>query len=63
MLYIHVKGGQWAARSYKEPEHKYPDVSPDGKVGWMDTIGIEAGHESRNVGKEPIDLIWVTLKK
>lgn len=21
MLYIHVKGGQWAARSKKEPEH------------------------------------------
>jgi hypothetical protein len=29
----------------------------------MATIGIAEGHESRNVGTEPIDLIWVTLKK
>ncbi len=63
MLYIHIKGGQWAARSKKEPEHAYPAVSEDGKAGWMPTIGIEEGHESRNIGKEPIDLIWVTLKK
>jgi beta-alanine degradation protein BauB len=63
MLYIHVRGGQWAARSRKEPEHAYPDSSPDGEVGWMATIGIEEGHESGNIGKNPIDLIWVTLKQ
>jgi predicted metal-dependent enzyme (double-stranded beta helix superfamily) len=63
MLYIHVKGGQWAARSYKEPEHAYPDPSPDGEVGWMPTIDISVGHESGNIGDNPIDLIWVTLKK
>ncbi len=62
MLYIHIKGGQWAARSNTEPEQRYPEPSPDGSVGWMPTIGIEAGHESGNVGHEPIDLIWVTLK-
>jgi quercetin dioxygenase-like cupin family protein len=62
-LYIHIKGGQWAARSKKEPEHPYPELSPDGEVGWMPTIGISEGHESGNVGQQPIDLIWVTLKE
>lgn len=63
MLYVHVKGGQWAARTYAEPEHAYPEASPDGEVGWMPTIDIGVGHQSGNVGKAPIDLIWVTLKK
>lgn len=63
MLYIHVRGGQWAARSKREPEHVYPDPSPDGGVGWMAPIDLGEGHESGNVGKEPIDLVWVTLKK
>jgi len=63
MLYIHIKGGQWAARSYREPEHPYPEASPDGEVGWMPAIDISAGHESGNIGKQPIDLIWVTLKE
>jgi hypothetical protein len=61
MLYIHIKGGQWAARSKHEPEHAYPAPSPDGKVGWMPAIDISEGHESGNIGKDPIDLIWVTL--
>jgi mannose-6-phosphate isomerase-like protein (cupin superfamily) len=63
MLYIHIKGGQWAARSYREPEHAYPEPSPDGEAGWMPTIELGEGHESRNIGREPIDLVWVTLKK
>lgn len=63
MLFVHIKGGQWAARSKSEPEHRYPHPSPDGEVGWMDTIDISVGHESGNVGTNPIDLIWVSLKK
>ena len=62
MLYIHIKGGQWATRSRKEAEHAYPAPSPDGEVGWMPAIDISEGHESGNVGRQPIDLIWVTLK-
>lgn len=62
MLYIHVRGGQWAARSKHEREHEYPTPSPDGEVGWMTPVAIEEGHESGNVGPNPIDLIWVTLK-
>ena len=58
-----VKPGQWAARSKREPEHAYPHPSPDGKVGWMDTIDISVGHESGNIGADPIDLIWVSLRK
>ena len=63
MLYIHVRGGQWAARSRTEREHQYPAPTPDGGVGWMATIPLSEGHESGNAGKEPIDLIWVTLRK
>ena len=62
MLYIHIKGGQWAEKTYTEPERPYPDPSPDGEVGWMPTIDISVGHQSRNIGKNPIDLVWVTLK-
>jgi hypothetical protein len=29
----------------------------------MPAIGIDEGHESGNVGSQPIDLIWVTLKE
>jgi hypothetical protein len=52
-----------AVRSNHEAEHGYPEPSPDGEVGWMPTIDISEGHESGNIGKEPIDPILVTLKK
>ncbi len=62
MLYIHIKGGQWAAKTYKEPESPSPAPSPDGEVGWMPTTDNSVGHQSRNIGKNTIDLVWVTLK-
>jgi len=62
MLYIHVKGGQWGERTYKQPEHSSGPLSPDGSVGWMRIVDIGEGHESHNEGSTPIDLIWVTLK-
>ena len=62
-LYIHIKGGQWAVRSANEPQYTYSETSPDGEVGWMDAIDISDGHESGNVGAEPIDLIWISLKQ
>jgi hypothetical protein len=63
MLYIHIKGGQWGARSYREAEHPYDHAAVDGEVGWMPIIDISEGHESGNIGSEPIDLVWVTLKQ
>jgi quercetin dioxygenase-like cupin family protein len=64
MLYIHIKGGQWAEKTYKSPiAHPYPNPSPDGEVGWMPTIDLSVGHQSGNIGKNPIELVWVTLKK
>ncbi len=62
MLYIHIKGGQWGERTYKQPEHSSGPLSADGSVGWMRIVDIGEGHQSRNEGSEPIDLIWVTLK-
>jgi quercetin dioxygenase-like cupin family protein len=61
MLYIHIKGGYWAGRTNTQPVHTYP-LDPDGAVGWQPTIDISEGHQSGNVGSEPIDLIWVSLK-
>jgi mannose-6-phosphate isomerase-like protein (cupin superfamily) len=63
MLYIHIKGGEWAAKTYTESEHPYPSPAADGDVGWMPTIDLSVGHQSGNIGNAPIDLIWVTLKK
>jgi len=63
MLYIHIRGGQWAARSHHEAQHPYPAPSADGAVGWMPTIPLSEGHESGNIDDHPIDLVWVTLKQ
>ena len=61
-LYVHIRGGQWAVRSHSEPEYVYPERSADGEVDWMTPIPLDEGHESGNVGDEPIDIVWITLK-
>ena len=61
-LYVHVHGGQWAVRSRSEPQYVYPERSPDGEVDWMTPIALAEGHESGNVGDEPIDIVWITIK-
>ena len=60
-IYVHIKGGEWSGRLGGEVEY-WGIPSPDGEVGWMDHIPLEAGHESGNTGDSPIDLIYVTLK-
>ena len=60
-LYVHIKGGLWSGRAGGEVTYTGPPDA-DGSVGWMDAIPLSEAHESGNVGDEPIDLIWVTLK-
>jgi predicted metal-dependent enzyme (double-stranded beta helix superfamily) len=62
MLFIHVRGGHWGARSIAEGEHAYDAPTADGEIGWMPTIPLAEGHESGNIGTTDIDLIWVTIK-
>ena len=58
-IYIHVKGGEWTVRFGDKIERGHSDA---GSVGWYGPVELSANHESVNSGKEPIDLIWVTLK-
>lgn len=60
-LYIHITDARWAVRSATEPEFVYPEPSVAGEVDWMTPIAVEAGHESGNVGEEPVDIVWVSL--
>ena len=61
-LYVHVKGGFWSGKMAGELVYSHdPDL--DGATGWMDAIPLEAGHDSGNTGKFPIDLIYTSLKK
>lgn len=63
MLFIHIRGGHWAARTAGGPAQPYPQPSADGEVGWMDPVDISVGHESGNIGSNPIDFIWVSLRQ
>ena len=59
---IRVKGGLWAGRLGGREVYRMTEPTEDGSVAWMDAIDISEGHDSGNVGDEPIDLVWVTLK-
>ena len=61
-IYVHIKGGYWSGRMHGELEYE-KEFSPDGSVGWMGAIPIEDRHDSGNSGDEPIELIYVTLKR
>ena len=61
-IYVHIKGGYWSGRMHGELEYE-KEFSPNGSVGWMGAIPIEDRHDSGNSGDEPIELIYVTLKR
>lgn len=58
-IYIHIKGGEWTVRFGDQVQKGFSET---GSVGWYGPVELGADHESVNSGKEPIDLIWVTLK-
>jgi quercetin dioxygenase-like cupin family protein len=59
-LYIHVKGGTWAVRTAGK---ETVSESKTGSVGRYRATPLSQHHQSGNAGKEPIDLLWVTLKR
>ena len=60
-LYIEINGGVFTGRTYTKPEFDEGHGRP-GDAGFMPTFDSSVGHESRNSGKEPIEMVWVTLK-
>jgi quercetin dioxygenase-like cupin family protein len=60
-LYIEINGGYFTGRTYKKPEFDEGHGLP-GAAGFMPTFDASVGHESQNSGKEPIEMVWVTLK-
>tara|TARA_Y100000590_G_scaffold434068_1_gene551857 strand:- start:5790 stop:6554 length:765 start_codon:yes stop_codon:yes gene_type:complete len=61
-IYVHIKGGYWSGRLNGQLDYDR-EFSPDGSIGWMDSISIDERHDSGNSGDNPIELIYVTLKK
>ncbi len=59
-IYIHIKGGKWKVRY---GERVQTVNSPTGSAGFFGPVRLSEDHESMNVGDEPIDLVWVTLKE
>ena len=59
-LYIHLTDAHWKVRY---GDRIVTDKSEAGSVGWFGPVRIEDDHESINIGENPIELIWVTLKE
>ena len=74
-LYVHIKDGQWDVRSNvpRPPRPAGGTPAPaaarparrtsGGSLGWYPPHPLSEEHQSGNVGSEPIDLIWITLKR
>jgi quercetin dioxygenase-like cupin family protein len=74
-LYVHIKDGKWEVKS-NVPRPPRPAGPPaanaadrpalrtsGGSIGWYPAHPLSEEHQSGNVGPEPIDLIWITLKR
>lgn len=59
-LYIHLTDARWKARFGEETT---TGTYRAGSVGWYGPVALSEDHESMNIGDEPIELIWVTLKE
>ena len=72
-LYVHIKDGKWEVRSNIPRTPRPAGAAPaaprpplqtsGGTIGWYPPHPLSEEHQSGNVGTEPIDLIWVTLKR
>ncbi|WP_162933104.1 hypothetical protein [Roseovarius sp. EL26] len=58
-LYIHLTDAHWKSRFGGQTSTGSYSA---GSIGWYGPVTLDEDHESVNIGKDPIDLIWVTLK-
>ena len=58
-LFIHLTDAHWKVRFGETVETSQWSA---GSVGWFGPVNLSDDHESVNMGQDPIDLIWVTLK-
>ena len=59
-LYIQLTDAHWKVRFGDRVTSGY---SPAGSVGFYGPVELSEDHESINIGQNPVDLIWVTLKE
>ncbi|SLN10852.1 hypothetical protein ROA7450_00045 [Roseovarius albus] len=59
-LYIHLTDAHWKSRFGDQTS---TGSYPAGSIGWYGPVSLAEDHESINMGENPIELIWVTLKE